>query len=80
MQEVKREGGRDGLFESVRGWERDQEGYFNIYSFDELTCLLWFLHIYLGFLFLLEYTIIAKGYTWRLIAPATTIISTLPPR
>jgi hypothetical protein len=22
MQEVKREGGRDGLFESVRGWER----------------------------------------------------------
>jgi hypothetical protein len=22
MQEVKREGGRDGLFESVTGWER----------------------------------------------------------
>jgi hypothetical protein len=26
MQEVKREGGRDGLFESVRGWERKREG------------------------------------------------------
>jgi hypothetical protein len=52
--------------------------YLNIIYSAERTCILGFSHICLGFLLLLEYSILVKGYIWRLIPPAATIISTLP--
>jgi hypothetical protein len=46
--------------------------YINIIYFVEPTCLLGFSYICLGFLLLLEYSILVKGYIWRLIPPTTT--------